>query len=431
MMVSEKASSGSKPNSDDLILTDLLISAEGTLLENTTDEEVVSVDMRGAMALPCFIDMHTHLDKGHTTARAPNPDGTFMGALSTVGLDRQKYWTADDVFKRADFSIQCAYAHGTKMIRTHIDSFPPQDEISWPVVCRLREKWEPKGVTLQAVCLVTIDQVSRQGQDEHGNNPFVRTADIVQASKGILGMVTFPVDDLEDRLRFFFELATERELSIDLHVDETMDPHSETLRAIALMALELSFDRPITVGHCCSLSTQDVDRAMDTLDLVAKAGIHVVSLPMCNLYLQDRQAHTTPRRRGVTLVQEMVARGINVSFASDNTRDPFYAYGDMDMVEVFREATRVCQLDHDDTYHWIQSVTTNPAKACCPIAPPSTEILNGLVPGAPADLVLFRARTWTEFLARPQSNRIVLRSGVQIERHLPDFSELDDLMMTG
>ena len=59
----------------------------------------------------------------------------------------------------------------------------------------------------------------------------------------------------------------------------------------------------------------------------------------------------------------MKARGINVSFASDNTRDPFYAYGDLDMVEVLREATRIGHLDHTGT-DWVQSVLTNPARAC-------------------------------------------------------------------
>lgn len=108
----------------------------------------------------------------------------------------------------------------------------------------------------------------------------------------------------------------------------------------------------------------------------------------------------------------MVACGINVSFASDNTQDPFFAYGDMDMVEVFREATRIGQLDHDHSQHWITSVTTNPARACGVDAPT-------LLPGAPADLEICCARSWTEFFSRPQSNRIVLRAGVQIDRTLP------------
>lgn len=161
---------------------------------------------------------------------------------------------------------------------------------------------------------------------------------------------------------------------------------------------------------------------MDTLDIVAKAGLHIVSLPMCNLYLQDRHAGRTPRGRGITLVHEMKARGINVSFASDNTRDPFYAYGDMDMLEVLREATRIGHLDHSDA-DWSRAVLANPATACGFKAP-------SLAPGSPADLVIFRARSWTELFARPQSDRIVLRAGRAIDRTLPDYSELDHLMRT-
>jgi cytosine deaminase len=153
---------------------------------------------------------------------------------------------------------------------------------------------------------------------------------------------------------------------------------------------------------------------------VAKAGLHVVSLPMCNLYLQDRQAGRTPRRRGITLVHEMKARGINVSFASDNTRDPFYAYGDLDMLEVLRQATRIGHLDHSAP-DWVQAVLGNPARACG-FAPPS------LAEGAPADLVIFHARNWSELLSRPQSDRIVLRGGVRIDTTLPDYAELDPLM---
>ena len=166
----------------------------------------------------------------------------------------------------------------------------------------------------------------------------------------------------------------------------------------------------------------DEDAADRTLDLVAKAGLHVVSLPMCNLYLQDRHASRTPRRRGITLVHEMRARGINVSFASDNTRDPFYAYGDLDMLEVLREAVRIGHLDHSAP-DWVQAVLSNPARACGFAAP-------SLAPGAPADLVILKARSWTELFSRPQSDRIVVRGGTQIDRILPDYAELDDLMRT-
>ena len=204
-----------------------------------------------------------------------------------------------------------------------------------------------------------------------------------------------------------------------LHCDETLDPGAETLRMIAETVLEIGWTGQVTVAHCCSLSTQDEARALNTLDLVAKAGINVVCLPFSNAYLQDRRAGRTPRHRGITLVHEMFDRGINVSFGSDNTRDPFHAYGDLDMVEVLREATRIGHLDHSSP-DWIKSFAMTPAAAC------GFEAVS-LQDGAPADLILFKARNWSELMPRPQSDRIVLRDGEQIDRTLPDYSELDHL----
>lgn len=372
------------------------------------------LDMAGSIILPTFTDMHTHLDKGHIWNRTPNPDGTFDGALSTAGADRVANWSADDVRRRMEFALKCAFAHGTGAIRTHIDSLPPQEGISWPVFREIRQDWK-KRVDLQAACLLSIDQVDCEG-------PFEAIADIVAASQGVLGAVTYPMPDLENRLERFFAAAAARSLSADFHTDETGDPTVATLRTIAETVIRTGFDAPVVVGHCCSLAVQDDSEADRTMDLVAEAGLNVVSLPMCNLYLQDRRRAGTPRWRGATLVHEMKARGINVSFASDNTRDPFYAYGDLDMVEVLREATRITQIDHSDA-DWIRAFNANPEKAC-------GFTRRSLDAGAAADFILFNARNMNELLSRPQSDRVVVRGGRAIDRTLPNHSELDDLMET-
>jgi cytosine deaminase len=399
-----------------------LIGQEGDLVRTSitiedgqiTDRPAPGVEMGGAMVLPCFVDMHTHLDKGHIWPRSPNPDGTFMGALTTVGADRTARWNADDVRARMDFSLRCAMAHGTRAIRTHLDSIPPQDGISWGVFRDMRADWAGR-IDLQAACLIGAEGFSTDGA-------FRGTADIVAESGGVLGMVTYPLPDIAERITAFLKMAEARGLAADFHVDETLDTSSNTLKMIAQAVLDTSFSAPVVVGHCCSVSTMHEAEALETLDLVAKAGLHVVSLPMCNLYLQDRHAGRTPRMRGITLVHEMRARGINVSFASDNTRDPFYAYGDMDMLEVLREATRIGHLDHSGP-DWVQTALANPARACGFAAP-------SLLPGSPSNIIIFRARDWNELYARPQFDRIVLRQGRAIDRRLPDYAELDALMRT-
>jgi len=142
---------------------------------------------------------------------------------------------------------------------------------------------------------------------------------------------------------------------------------------------------------------------------------------MCNLYLQDRAANRTPRWRGITLLHEMVARGIAVAISSDNVRDPFYGYGDLDAVEVFTMASRIAHLDRP-VGAWPSTVTTAPA-AIMGLADAA-----GLAIGGAADLILFRARFWHELLSRPQSDRVVLRGGAAIDATPPDYRELDHLL---
>ncbi|TKB09519.1 MAG: cytosine deaminase [Mesorhizobium sp.] len=374
-----------------------------------------AIDLGGRIVLPCFVDCHTHIDKGHIWPRKPNPDGTFMGALNATGADRAARWSAEDVARRMDFSLRCAYAHGTKALRTHLDSVPPQEEISWPVFETVRERWRGR-IDLQAACLLGIEGVRDKAW-------FERLAKRVAAAKGVLGVVTYMVPDLEELLDRVFAQAIKHGLDLDFHADETDDVAAISLKKIAEASLWNGFEGNILVGHCCSLSRQPDLEVLDTLDKVAKAGLAVVSLPMCNLYLQDRRNNgTTPRWRGVTLLHEMKARGIKVSIASDNTRDPFYAYGDLDMLEVYRMATRILHFDHP-VGDWPKAVAATPAEVM------RLDDAGTLAAGGSADFIVFKGRSWTELLSRPESDRIVVRAGRAIECRLPDYTELDELMV--
>jgi cytosine deaminase len=408
---------GIEGDRDGLALVDIAV-AEGCIESITppaTAPAADAIDLAGRIVFPAFVDCHTHIDKGHIWPRMPNPDGTFMSALEAVGRDRIARWNATDVERRMEFSLRCAYAHGTAALRTHLDSLPPQETISWPVFEKVRERWKGR-IELQGVCLITIEQVRDKSW-------FNALADRVAAARGVLGCATFMVPDLDALLDDIFRAAAERGLGLDFHSDETADPSACSLDRIAEAVLRNRFEGRVLVGHCCSIARQVDDVAKRTLDKVAKAGVNIVSLPMCNLYLQDRRTDgTTPRWRGVTLVHEMRARGIKVAIASDNTRDPFYAYGDLDMLEVLRLGTRILHLDHP-VGDWPASVASIPAGIM------GLENFGEFRRGAPADFIVFHGRSWTELLSRPESDRIVVRNGRAIERALPDYSELDDLMV--
>ena len=376
------------------------------------------IDLDRGQVWPCFVDGHVHLDKTQTWPRQPNPYGTHAGARSAVTADREKYYSQNDIEPRFDFGLRCALAHGTAAIRTHLDSYWPDARAHWAVFRRLRDAWAER-INLQAVSICPLERFA--GDDG------VALADEVAESGGVLGMAAAgeggraSSPDFQALLDRFFSLAEQRGLSLDLHLDETGDGSSRALDAVARTALRRGFKAPIQVGHVCSLSVQTEAEARATIGLCADAGLRVINLPMCNMYLQGRQADRTPRWRGITMVHEFRSAGVPVSFASDNCRDPFYAYGDYDMMEVFREAVRIAQLDHPFGA-WASSVTATPAESC------GFADRGRIAVGAPADLVLFRARSMTELLARPQSDRAILRAGKPLNVSVPDFRELDQVV---
>ncbi|WP_008316037.1 cytosine deaminase [Leptolyngbya sp. PCC 6406] len=378
----------------------------------TVPETVPQVDMQQGLIWPCFVDIHTHLDKGQSWNRVPNPDGTFASALDVVQGDAEKYWDREDLYRRMDFSLHCSYAHGTQALRTHFDAFGSMAATALEVIHTLRQEWSGR-LNLQAASLVSLDYYLTPAG--------TALADQVAAAGAILGGVAYTNPDLIAQVDRVFALAAERGLDLDFHVDESLNPEDQCLRAVAQAKLRHGFAGRVVCDHCCSLSVQSPEVMGETLKWVREAQIGIISLPLCNLYLQDRQPNRMPRYRGVTVLHELKQWGIPVAIASDNCRDPFYAYGDLDGLEVFTQATRIGQLDRPIA-DWARTVTSTPADLMG--LPQAGRI--GL--GQSADLVLFKARTFNELLSRPQADRVVIRQGRSIDTTLPDYRELDDLV---
>jgi cytosine deaminase len=400
----------------DLLVSDGLL-ARIEMTHGEHNEGVASIDLGGRQIWPTLVDIHTHLDKGHTVARTPNVDGSFLNARLAAAADRPN-WTAADLRRRMDFGLRCAYAHGVSAIRTHIDTYPETAERSWAMVREMREQW--RGVIdLQAVSLCPVDLL----QDDFGD----RVASIVAESGGLLGGVTraaianhgAPMHNIDALLDRLFALAARHGLDVDMHVDETHDPAAATLPFVARAASRHGYQGRVVCGHCCSLAMQPADEVDRTLDLLAAAEIAVITLPTVNMYLQDRQASRTPRWRGVTVVHEMLRRGIRVAAAGDNCRDSFYAYGDHDVLDTFRQAVRILHLDHP----------LSGAPALVSTTPSSIGKFNHqgrLVVGAPARFIVFNARTLSEIVSRPQSDRVIFDRGERVTVSMPDYSELWD-----
>jgi cytosine/adenosine deaminase-related metal-dependent hydrolase len=422
---------GLQADHDGLVRVDIVI-RDGKVLDispaGTRDppSDVRVVDADGGMCWPTFSDIHTHIDKGHTCERSRNHSGSLAGADDSCAKD-EAFWSQEDVRRRMEFSLKSAYAHGTSAVRTHIMSGPKQAAIAWPVFHELREKWRGK-IELQGVSL----SILRFFRDE---DAAAELADTVKANGGILGAAVSCTDrgghaddiyttcgeELPALLDVIFRLANERGLDLDFHVDENGNEVSKGLLYIAEAATRNDFKGKIVCGHCCSLAAQAPAELARIIAAAHRSNICVVSLPIVNQWLQNRDVRglCTPTKRGVTTLKELDDAGVQVCLASDNTRDQFYGYGDLDMLEIFRESCRIGHLDRPIA-NWPMAVTSRPATVMG-----LGEHHGRVAVGGPANLVVFRGRCYSELLSRPQLDRLVLRDGRPLMDDVPDYRELD------
>jgi cytosine deaminase len=398
---------------DGLIRADIDVDSTGRIAAvtpaGTTPAFGAVVHLAGRIVFPGMVDAHAHIDKSHTWARAPNPDGTLLGARGAAKRDRVVQWPFDDVYRRMDFALRTARAHGTVALRTHIDSQEGRTQPSWDALGQLRRDWQGRMIVQGVTTLGIAKLAGRWGET---------ICELAASHGAVLGPVVYDGPELQAQLDRAFDLAEAYGLDLDFHVDETEDPGADGLTRIAETSLRRGFRGQVTCDHACSLSCRDEAQVVDTIAKLKAAGIGIVSLPMTNIYLMDRQHGRTPRWRGVTLLQELKAAGVKVALAGDNVRDAFHPYGDHDMLDVFRDAARLGHLDMP-IGDWPAAVSRVAAEVM------GLDGVGGIAVGRPADLVIFQGRDYSEVLARHGAGRIVLHAGRAIDTTPPDYRELD------
>ena len=151
---------------------------------------------------------------------------------------------------------------------------------------------------------------------------------------------------MEDGRRSVQELcriAADRGLLVDMHCDESDDPMSRHVESLAAETTALGLQGRVVGSHLTSMHSMDNYYVSKLLPLMAEAGLQAISNPLINITLQGRH-DSFPKRRGLTRVREMQAQGIDVGWGQDCVRDPWYALGTADMLDVAFMGMHVAQM---------------------------------------------------------------------------------------
>ena len=102
---------------------------------------------------------------------------------------------------------------------------------------------------LQAVALVPVD-IYKTPTRANSPTSWRRRAGCSAASHAPAVGATKTVSRIDDLLDRIFVLARERDLDVDLHVDESGDPTAAALPAVARATLRHRYEGRFTCGHC-------------------------------------------------------------------------------------------------------------------------------------------------------------------------------------
>jgi cytosine deaminase len=376
------------------IQKDRIVAVEFNLKAHAVEE----INAEGRLLSPPFVDAHFHLDAALSLGLPRmNRSGTLLEGIALWG-ELKPHLSQEAVIARALAYCDMAVAQGLLAIRSHVDVC---DDRLLAVEALLEVKRRVASYLDLQLVAFPQDGFYRSPNAERN---LLRALDMGVQVVGGIPHFERTMADGSASVRRLCEIAAKRGLLVDMHCDESDDPHSRHIETLAAETKRLGMGGRVTGSHLTSMHSMDNYYVSKLLPLIAEAGVAAIANPLINITLQGRH-DTYPKRRGMTRVPELMTAGVLVAFGHDCVMDPWYALGSADMLEVAHMAIHVGHMTALDAIQaCYDAVTTNAAR-----------ILHldgyGIYPGARADVVLLQAADPFEAIRLKATRLVVVRSG--------------------
>ncbi len=369
------------------------------------------IDAAGWLVAPPFVDSHFHMDSTLSLGQPRlNQSGTLLEGIALWGELKPRL-THEAIVARALAYCDWAVARGILAIRSHVDICDPR-LLAVDALLDVKRQVAPY-LDLQLVAFPQDGYLRSPGAVEQLARALDRGVDVV----GGIPHFERTMADGAASIRALCEIAAERGLRVDMHCDESDDPHSRHVETLAAETVRLGLQGRVTGSHLTSMHSMDNYYVSKLIPLMAEADLGVIANPLINITLQGRH-DSYPKRRGLTRAPELMAAGLTVAFGQDCVMDPWYGLGSADMLEVAHMGLHVAQMTGQDAMRaCFAAVTENAAR-----------LLGlegyGIAPGRHGDLVVLQAHDPVEAIRLRATRLFVVRRGRVIAEAAPAQSRL-------
>jgi cytosine/creatinine deaminase len=318
-----------------------------------TESDAPAMPLDGRLAFSGYVDTHIHLDKSCIWDRCRCERGTLQEAIGAVAAAKAAF-TEDDIYARAQRTLERAIVQGTTHMRTHVEIDPRIGLRGFDAIRRLKADYA-WAIDLE-ICVFPQEGLL----NDLGAEDLLVAA--CTAGADLIGGCPYTDSDPYGQIARIFALAERFDLDVDFHLDFDLDPSWMHLDEVCRVTEKFHRGGRVAVGHVTKLSAL----APDALDVVARrladAGVAVTVLPATDLFLMGG-AHSYNVPRGVAPAHVLASRGVTCSLATNNVLNPFTPFGDCSQIRMANIYANICQVGKQaDMRECFNMVTQRPAK---------------------------------------------------------------------
>ena len=343
-----------------------------------------TLDLEGRLVSPGLVETHIHLDKSRIVDRCAPAAGRARDHMQRVAAVKPGF-TVEDVYARAAETLEQCILNGTMHVRTHVEVDPNVGLCGFEALQQLAidYRW---AVDLELCVFAQEGWTNVPEADRNVVAALERGAAVVGGAPGY-------DPDRAGQIRRIFELAREYDRDVDVHLDVGPSAEEMDVNLVCELTERHGYGGRVAVGHGTKYSLLPPDRLRALGERLASAGVAVTVLPATDLFVTGRhQDHAVVR--GVADANALIACGANCSLSTNNVLNPFTPFGDCSLIRIANLYANVVQRGNEDELAECFEMLTNR----------SAKLLRrddyGIVPGRPADLVVWDARSPAEAVAR-------------------------------
>jgi cytosine deaminase len=271
-------------------------------------------EVGGKLVSPGLIESHFHLDKAMTIDRVPmQPNRMIRDHMERTASIKHTF-TPEDMYARAQATIEQCLLHGVTHMRTQIEVDPNVGLLGFEVIEQLRKDYA-WAIDIQPCVFLQEGWTDVPGADENLVACLDRGAPVVG------GGIRYDKDG-PGQIRRVFELAQRYNIDVDFHLDGGYQVDHLDYPQVCEITDRIGWQGRVAFGHGSKFSCLPVKTQAAIGKRLGESGVSLAVLPATDLFNAGRHMEHSVMR-GVTDANTLIAHGANCTLSTNNVLNAF------------------------------------------------------------------------------------------------------------